>query len=664
MTLEALMIFSLAGLVGPLAAGVVALFGGNKNASNKIVQSLFALSSAAGFGAAAMILFGLLTGPFQPTAFSIAGIPFVAVVDAWSAFFLALINLGVFLASVFALGYLPKYAKVYSFPTLNFASALFIVGMQAAVLAGSVFAFLLFWEVMSIAAYFLVIADRENASLSAGFIYFVMTHLGVACLLAGFLLLAHGNPMASFASLHAIAAGLPMPTLALAFFFIFAGFGSKAGLVPLHIWLPRAHPQAPSHSSALMSGVMLKVAVYGFLRVALFVFPPIPVAWAAVVVVVGLLSAFYGVLSAAVESDLKRLLAWSSVENLGLIFAMIGMGFAFNALKMDGAPFFVAALLHALNHAIFKSGLFLSAGAIISETHTRDLDEMGGLAKAWPMFSGAFLALVFAAAALPPLGTFYGEWIFLQGLASGILAAPKNIGFLLGIVMSVTALVGGLAIFTFAKTFSAIFLSKPRSEHAAHVKPLGRLLVLPVALAALASAAIGLFAGQLIGPLGAMVRLPTDGLGIRLLVDGSQIVPVAVFLPLIVIALFLMVVTRFCTNRQSIRVTDTWDCGQPITARMEYTATGFAAPIRFFFRSILLSRNALVAERVSPGNPWILRRKLEWSTQSLWEKWIYAPIAKAIVSIATAIKRLQSGVIQFYILLILVTLAIVLLFVV
>ena len=664
MTFETLMIFSLAGLIGPLAAGVIALFGDHRNASNKIVQSLFALSSAMGFGAAAMILFGLLAGTFQPTAFSVAGIPFVAVVDAWSAFFLALINVGVFLASIFALGYLPKYAKAYSFPSLNFASALFIVGMQAAVLAGSVFAFLLFWEVMSIAAYFLVIADREDASLSAGFIYFVMTHLGVACLLAGFLLLAHGNPMASFASLHAIAAGLPTPTLALAFFLIFAGFGSKAGLVPLHLWLPRAHPQAPSHSSALMSGVMLKVAVYGFLRVALFVFPPIPLSWAAIIVVVGLLSAFYGVLSAAVEADLKRLLAWSSVENLGLIFAMIGMEFVFNALGMNGSLFFIAALLHALNHAIFKSGLFLAAGAIISETHTRDLDEMGGLAKAWPVFSGAFLVLVFAASALPPLGTFYGEWIFLQNLASGILTAPKNVGFLFGVVMSVTALVGGLAIFTFAKTFSAIFLSKPRTDQAAHVKPLANLLVLPVMLAALASAAIGLFAARIAGPLGAMVRLPTSDLGSRLLVDGSRIMPPAVFLSLLAIVLLVTVVSRVCMNRRSIRVTDTWDCGQPITARMEYTATGFAAPIRFFFRSVLLSRNALVTERVSPGNPWTLRRKLEWSTQSLWEKWIYAPIANAVIAAATAIKRLQSGVIQFYILLILVTLAIVLVFVV
>ncbi len=660
------MIFSLAGLVGPLAAGLVALFGDNRNSSNKIVQSLFALSSAMGFGAAALMLSGLLAGTLQPTAFSVSGIPFVAVVDAWSAFFLVLINIGVFLASVFALGYLPKYAKVYSFPTLNFASALFIVGMQAAVLAGSVFAFLLFWEVMSIAAYFLVIADREDASLDAGFIYFVMTHLGVACLLAGFLLLAQGNPMASFASLHTIAAGLPMSTLALAFFLIFAGFGSKAGLVPLHLWLPRAHPQAPSHSSALMSGVMLKIAVYGFLRVALFVFPPIPVSWAAAVVVVGLLSAFYGVLSAAVESDLKRLLAWSSVENLGLIFAMIGMGFAFNALNMKGTPFFIAALLHALNHTIFKSGLFLAAGAIISETHTRDLDEMGGLANAWPIFSGAFLALVFAAAALPPLGTFYGEWIFLQSLASGMLTAPKSVGFLLGIVMSVTALVGGLAIFTFAKTFSAIFLSKPRSEHASHVKPLGRLLVLPVASAALASAAIGMFAAPIAGRLGALVGTTPVGLPLNayLKVADGMIFPASIFTLFFALVLAVTILRRLLTGSRPIRVTDTWDCGQPITARMEYTATGFAAPIRFFFRSVLLSRNSLVTERVSPGNPWILRRRLEWSTQSVWEKWIYRPIASGVIAAATAIKRLQSGVIQFYILLILVTLAIVLIFVV
>lgn len=664
MSAQTLLFFILIGALGPVCAGVIALLGGRKTAANTMVQGIIAASSLLGLIGSAFGLLMIARGLLVPTSVAIPGISIIVTIDAWSAGFLTLIHLGVFLASLFAIGYLPKYAKTYNLSSLNLVSALFIVGMQLTVLASSVFVFLFFWEVMSIAAYFLVVADRENASLNAGFIYFVMTHLGVACLLAGFLILAKGDATATFEMLRVNAASLPSSSLTLAFFLLFAGFGSKAGLVPLHQWLPYAHPQAPSHSSALMSGVMLKVALYGFLRVSFGIFPQIPVVWAVIVAVVGLLSAFFGVLSAAVETDLKRLLAWSSVENLGLIFAMVGIGFAFRALGLPSAPFFIAALFHALNHTIFKSGLFLAAGAVISETHTRDLDDMGGLAKPWPVFSMAFLGLVFAASALPPLGTFYGEWMFMQGLASNMLASSKVVGFFSGIALSVTALVGGLAIFTFAKTFSAIFLSKPRTDHAAHVKPLSRLLVWPIVGATLLSAAIGFFAAPIAAHLGVLAGLKDASLPLtaRLVVVDGMIVPAAVFVLFAVLLVVAWIVRRFFMSARPIRVTDTWDCGQPLTARMEYTATGFAAPIRFFFRSILLSRKSMIVEPVNAGNPWIARRRLEWSTQSIWEEWVYKPIASAVLTAATFIKRLQNGVIQFYILLILATLVLVLLF--
>lgn len=660
------MLFSLIvlGLIAPLCVGFLAFFVGNDRISNKLVQFLFLASSLLGGLGTIGVLHQFFTGALQATILTIPGIPFTATLDVWSAFFLLLIHGGVCLASLFALGYLPKYKHVYSFDSLNLATALFVFGMQATVLASSVFVFLFFWEVMSVAAYFLVIADREEASLKAGFIYFVMTHLGVACLLAGFLLLAHGDTAATFLSLRAAIDGLPTAVTGAAFFLLFAGFGSKAGLIPLHQWLPYAHPQAPSHSSALMSGVMLKIAVYGFLRVVLFVFPTIPVSWAMVVIVIGLLSAFFGVLSAVVETDLKRLLAWSSIENLGLIFAMIGVGLAFQAVHINGDLFFVAALLHALNHTIFKSGLFLAAGAIISETHTRNLDEMGGLARTWPVFSAAFLGLVLAAVALPPFGTFYGEWLFFQGLAS-MLTVSKSVGFLSGIVLSVTGLVGGLALFAFAKTFSAVFLSKPRTQHAEHVKPLTSFLVWPIVLAAAASAGVGLFAAPLAERLGTIfgASLHPLSLGTSLQTADATIVPAAIFALFVALILVTMLFRRVCTAAsRPIRRTDTWDCGQPITARMEYTATGFAAPLLFFFRSILLARKTLSTELVSASNPWIVRRRLTSIIQSPWEEYLYKPIVSFVLALATKIKRLQSGVIQFYILLILVTLVTVLIF--
>ena len=665
MSLDTLSMLILLGTAGSLIAGVIAIFSGRRAAANTVVQGMFAASSLLGLVGAVGAFFLCVTGSISSASFVLTGAPFLLTVDAWSAAFLVLIHLGTLLASLFAIGYLPKYADIYSFPTLNFASALFIVGMQATVLASSVSVFLFAWEVMSISAYFLVIADREEESIKAGFIYFVMTHLGAACLLAAFLLLANGDISASFAMLHANAAALPLSSLALSFFLFFAGFGSKAGLVPLHQWLPYAHPQAPSHSSAMMSGVMLKVAVYGFLRIALGVFPQIPMTWAIIVTVISLLSAFFGVLSAAVESDLKRLLAWSSVENLGLIFAMIGMGLVFRNLGLPEAPFFAVALVHALNHTIFKSGLFLSAGAIISETHTRDLDAMGGLANRWPLFSMGFLGLVFGAAALPPFGTFFGEWAFLQHLAMNVLQTSRISGFLFVLVISIVAFVGGLAVFTFGKVFSSIFLSKPRSTHADHVKPLSGFLVWPVMISAGLSLLAGLFSGSLYqllsGVMSSTSAMPSS-LFSPIVFPSVILSPFFLFVLMVVIGGVVVFLRRFGTSQQPVRITDTWDCGQPLTPRMEYTSTGFASPIRFFFRGIFLAKNRMVTERVSAENAYVLKRRLEWSVSSIWEEWLYRPITRAIIAVATWVKKLQNGVIQFYIFLVLATLVLVLVF--
>lgn len=652
------------GFFGPLVGAVIAACAGSRQKSNTVVQAIYALSSIIGGIAAGWVLCRLLSGSISPVEFGLSGMPIDFFLDPLAAFFLLLIHIGTLLASLFAMGYVPKYAKVYSFAPLHFASGVFLFGMQATVLAHSLFGFLLFWEVMSVAAYFLVIADREDASIKAGLLYFVMTHLGFVCLLAGFFILSHGDPGLTFESLQAHG-GFSIAASATAFFLIFAGFGSKAGLVPLHQWLLKAHPQAPSHSSALMSGVMLKVAVYGFLRVAFSAFPAIPLTWAIVVTVIGLLSAFFGVLNASVETDLKRMLAWSSIENLGLIFSMIGMGLIFASLGLSGTPFFIAALLHAINHTIFKSGLFMAAGAIISETHTRDMNEMGGFANVWPVFSAAFLGLVLAAAALPPFGTFYGEWIFFQGLASGMLLVSSKITvFFLGAVLSITALVSGLAVFTFAKTFSAIFLSKPHDNHTARMKPLSGMLLWPIVIAAGISLGIGFLASSIAGRLGGIIGGTSSSVSpvSALRVSDGFIVPTVVLLLTLLSGILVMLFRRFATSQRPIRLTNTWDCGQPLTERMKTTAAGFSAPILFFFRSILRAKKHDTTERVTPGNAWVLRHHVVWSTRSIWEDWFYGPIVRTIEAAAITIKKLQNGIIQFYILLILLTLVIVLAF--
>ena len=654
----------LIGIVGPLAIGFAALFSGNNTSNTVLIQRLYMLASASGFIGAVTLLAQLAGNTQQPVTLAVPLLHSSLTLDGWAIFFLLLINLGSFLASWFSAGYLPKYNKIYSLPALNAILGLFLFSMQMTVLASSILLFLLCWELMSVAAYFLVIADREPDSFRAGFIYFVLTQFGVSCILGGFLILAHGDPFATFSSIATTVKTLSPHAQALAFFLLFTGFGSKAGLVPLHQWLPYAHPQAPSNASALMSGVMLKIAVYAFLRVSLNIFPSIPFSWAIVVTGIGLLSAFFGVLMAAVETNLKQLLAWSSIEHLGIIFTMIGIGFVCRSLNLPSTVFFVAALLHSLNHTIFKSGLFMAAGSIIGETHTRDIDDMGGLAKRWPAFSAAFLGLALAAAALPPLGTFYGEWLFLQQLAAIIIQISINQTLLFVFTISIMALVGGLALFAFIKTFASIFLAKPRSESIAHVHQLAKPLIQPIIAAAFLSLLVGIFAGPITGYIKTVVsfdRQPVH-LTASLTSGGAALSPFTLLGILLLLTCVIIIVRWWGTSRRPIRLTDTWDCGQPITPAMEYTATGFAAPIRFFFRSLLLSRKELVSTKVVPENPWIVTRQLDWSITSVWEQWIYQPFATSILAAATWIKKLQNGIIQFYILLVLLTLIITLIF--
>ncbi len=623
------------------------------------------------------MIFGGVTGFIASTLFLFGGgdssivsglLSFPAPLDAWfaidtlRAFFLLFVYAGMMLTSLYSLGYLPKYRGVYSLPALNAALALFVFGMGATIMSASIFSFLLFWKVMSVSAYFLVIADRSAESLSAGFSYFLMTHIGFVSLLAGFLLLSGGNVFASFLSIAASAAGLSSFVRATAFFLLFIGFGSKAGLVPLHQWLPYAHPQAPSNASALMSGVMLKVALFGFIQ-SLFLFSEIPLWWSCVVMAVGLVSAFFGVLHAAVESDVKRLLAWSSIENMGLLFSALGgigiigsLPLGLGAQPLIGAlAFFVA--LHAVNHFLFKSGLFMAAGAVVSETHTRDLDQLGGLAQKWPLFSAAFLALSLAASALPPFGAFYGEWAYLQTLVAAIGSGITALAVPAGVALSLISLISGLAIFTFAKAFSSIFLGRARTNHAENVGHLHWALVTPVVLTAVASLATGLVAV----PLGSLIAGATstgDWSASLAPLPRASINPLVVLL-IVMLTLTLAFVASRIFGAPRIRRTDTWDCGQPLTRRMEYTATGFAAPIRFFFKSIVLAEKRMTATPIIASNPWIASRSLEWKVSSFWERALYEPLGKLMLRVADVIKHLQSGVVQFYLLLVFATLVVV-----
>lgn len=650
-------------LFTPLIAAAASLILRRASWHNTLTHALLGLSAACGLLASGVALFLAHQGVFEALPlFELFGTLFV--VGPLSALFLSFLYLGVLLTSLYSVHALPRYAEVYSLPWLNTASAFFIVGMQATLMASGAFSFLIAWEVMSVAAYFLVVADREEDSMYAGFLYFVMTHLGFAALLAGFLILSGGQPFATWADMAFSAAALSPALLASAFVLLFIGFGSKAGLVPLHQWLPYAHPQAPSASSALLSGVMLKVALFGFLQ-SLLLFPYIPLWWGIGVAAIGLLSALFGVLHAAVERDAKRLLAWSSVENMGLIFSGVGVVLVLQALPpemglwplMPVVQAFV--LFHAFNHFVFKSGLFMAVGAVVSETHTRDLDLLGGFANRAPLFSGAFLVLALSAAALPPFGTFFGEWAYLQSLALALSSSSAIVALSAALMLAVVALVGGLAIFSFVRLFSALFLGRARSEGAEHAKGIAFGLTLPPLVLATLATLSGFFvlplflSNPLVSP-----EIPGD----LAIAPGVSINAWWLAGLVLLAACLLIALRRFATNTAPARITDTWDCGQPLTPRMEYTATGFSAPIRFFFRTFLVSRKHLVAEPVAPGNPWISRKHLEWDIGSFWEYWVYGPVASAVVLSSRYVKKMQSGIIQLYLLFVLIALLAVLTF--
>jgi hydrogenase-4 component B len=644
-------------LVLPMAGAVLSLILYRQPIASSLVQSIFALSGIAGLIGIATYFFGGSAG----TALAIMSTSsMLLIINPLSAFFLAIVYAGIFLASIYSIGSLPRYKDIYSLPWLAVATAFFMVGMQSTLFAGNIFAFLLSWEAMSLSAYFLVIADASKESLKAGFLYFIMTHIGYASLVAGFLLLSGGDVFASWSDVGT-AAGNATPLInAIAFVLLFIGFGSKAGLVPLHQWLPYAHPQAPSASSALLSGVMLKVALYGFLM-SLGLYQSVPLPLAILVIVIGLLSALLGVIHAAIEHDAKRLLAWSSIENMGLLFTGVGI---FMVVRMmppsaeaialaSGVTLFV--MLHAVNHFLFKSGLFMAVGAIASRAHTRNLDDLGGVASKLPLFSGVALVLSLGAAALPPFGTFFGEWTLLQTLGSGLVTLTFPYAIAAGFILLCLALIGGLALFTFIKLFSAMFLGRARTTEAEHVRHIGgwELASPLIAAVSLVLSSLVLFP-KFASLTTLLVAHPwVDTVSIA---AGGESSAWGIFLVLLLLASVIVAAIFALTRTTKIRSTDTWDCGQPITASMQYTSTGFAAPIRFFFRSIVLSKKRLVSLSVVPTNPWVTVKELDWSTASLFETWLYMPIAASIEWASSWVKRLQSGIIQVYIILVVVAL--------
>jgi len=573
--------------------------------------------------------------------------PFSLAIDRLSAFFLLLVCVVAVPVTIFAVPYFDlHYAEPRRDWTWAFFS-LFLLSMIVVVTAATGFAFLIGWELMTLvsAALILIEGDSEERRHNV-FIYLLMMHAGAAAVATVFFLFLPYSHSLDFGALRAAGPIVSDGIRTAAFLAAFVGFGAKAGLIPLHLWLPRTHPIAPSPVSALMSGIMLKTAVYGFVR---FVFDFLGGGpwWAGyAVLLVAAITGLLGILYAIAEHDLKRLLAYSSVENIGIIFLGLGTSLIFlaNHAPLGAALALIAALLHAFSHALFKSLLFLGVGAISNATDSVNLNELGGLQRRMPFTGAAVLVGCCSIAGLPLFSGFVSEWLTFRGLLAGSSLIGTKAQIILPLMVGILALIGGLAAACFVKTFGVAFLGRPRSAGAeqAQEAPLGMragLLMLGAGCIC-----VGILPGLLLRPLVSLAQALIPGAGVP-----EETVSIARVIPWIAaIVLGAGAVAALLKRRE--RLVRTWACGLPdLSSRMQYTSTVFSKPIRFVFaRAYRPDRNVETLPADQPYFPLSISYRSVRTTS--YERALYRPFVEWIVSLAHRLRRLQTGNIQIYLL--------------
>ena len=584
---------------------------------------------------------------------------FFVEIDALSAFFLVpILGLSALVAG-YGAEYLAAYREARRLGAAWFFFNLLVATMVLVVVARNTVLFLVAWELMALASFFLVTFEDDQRSVrNAGWIYLVATHLGTACLLALFILLGRTGGSLDFDRLS----GAPAP-VGLLFLLAVIGFGVKAGFVPFHVWLPEAHPAAPSHVSAVMSGVMIKTGIYGLVRILSFLGPP-PAWWGCVLCGVGLTSGILGVLFALAQHDLKRLLAYHSVENIGII--AVGLGVGELGLSTGSAPLavlgFAGALLHVLNHAIFKGLLFLGAGAVAHATGTREIDNLGGLLKRMPWTGVAFLIGAVAISGLPPLNGFVSEFLIYLGALRGVVSANSTVAVPLLCVIAGLALIGGLAAACFTKAFGMVFLGQPRSEHATHAHEPGLAMRVPMLLLAVSCVVIGCLAPVVGGTLLPVVErasgLPAETVrGVMAAATGPLSFVGAAALGVLLLAALLAGVRHQLLSGRRVEESCTWDCGYARPSpRMQYTAASFAQPLTDLFRLLLQSRHHLVP----PVGLFPRQASLTVDTPDVCEARFYTPVFTAIGRGLSALRWLQHGQVHLYVLYIALTLLVLL----
>lgn len=597
-------------------------------------------------------------------------IPLLSVsvsIDKLSAFFIFIVSLIALFCSIYAMGYVRHYYKKYNIGSLGFFYNSFIFGLLLVVSASNALFFLLAWEIMSLASYFLVIYDfKEEKNVKAGLTYFIMTHIGTGFITLAFLLFYKYTGSFDFNVMKESASLIPLFAKNIIFVSALIGFGTKAGVVPLHIWLPDAHPAAPSHVSAMMSGVMIKSGIYMMIKIYLDIFTNVPLWWGYTILVMGTISALLGVLYALTEHDLKKLLAYHSIENIGIILLGVGSAMIFSSLNMPGFAILgvIAALFHTLNHATFKSLLFLSAGSVILQTHTRNMEEFGGLIKFMPQTALFFLIGSMAISALPPFNGFFSEWLTFQSLFAGAGLIGANVKWLFILSAGLLALTSGLALACFVKAFGATFLARQRGHEIKNVKESSLSLTFAMGSLAGLSLVFGVFSGKISVALSHVLKnfananLDSTMLAVSekgtIAVNNSfaSVSGPAIFLALVVVmTIVFMVVVRLINKNQKVIIGRTWDCGTNLTPRMEITTTGFARSIILVFKGILRPTKQTGVEYKDENMRYFPEsRTFTLSIIDVYRTYFYRPLNSLIENLSEKyIKKVQSGNINVYI---------------
>jgi hydrogenase-4 component B len=579
-------------------------------------------------------------------------------IDTLSAWFLLVLSILAVPIGIFSIGYLshPPLAPRSAFIGAGFN--LLVGAVELVFAAADVIAFLFAWELMTLVTSALVATEHESpSSRRAAYLFLVMSHVGTGCLMAAFFVLASASGSLSFDAVlsGAISPG-PMRHVLFALFFL--GFGVKAGVIPLHVWLPEAHPAAPSSISAFMSGVLIKTGIYGLMRCGAFGLGAPSLSWGVFVVALGGLSAVLGVLYALMQHDLKRLLAYHSIENIGII--LLGLGAAMIALafgRSDVAAIGLAAsLYHVLNHAVFKTLLFLGAGSVVAATGTRNIEEMGGLLRRMPWTGLFFLVGAMAISGLPPLNGFASEWLTFQAFLFGFRgSAVPLVHTLFPLSGALLALTTALAAACFVKAFGIGFLALPRSEAAAAARESSAVMLLPQAFLAVSCVVLGLFPGAVLHVLGGVTtafagRRPEPDLMAAGLAMASglgsfdRLVPALLALAL---AGGLATAAALAIPRALVRRVPTWGCGGELTARTEYTATAFSKPLMMIFRAVYRpTREVEALAEVSPYFPQEVRYHAE--IEPTFERFVYGPLTTGVLRVAAGMKVLQAGSLHAY----------------